>query len=138
MLAQAEDRLTRFQSCRQPAQPASMTGREMVVGAADVLILRRFGKALGTGRINQPQTIRLAVDLQEDVRGCDRPALRVVGEAPLRLLRGIRCQQPRCPGGAGADVDPNHPGGDGADVDRDSRAVIVLGRDLETAGPRLD
>src|SRR2546421_12745314 len=127
VLAQAEDRLTRFQSCRQPAQPASVTGREMVVGAADVLILRRFGKALGTGRINQPKTIRLAVDLQLDLRGCDRPAFWVVGEVPLRLLRGIRYQQSRCPGAAGTDVDPNHSGGDGADVDRDSRAAIVLG-----------
>src|SRR5947209_19009113 len=98
MLAQAEDRLTRFQSCRQPAQPASMTGREMVGGSADVLILRRFGKALGTGRINQPQTIRLAVDLQEYVRGCERPAMRVVSDVPFRLLRGSAYRPRRCHG----------------------------------------
>src|SRR2546421_11218904 len=125
VLAQAEDRLTRFQSCRQPAQPASVTGREMVVGAADVLILRRFGKALGTGRINQPQTIRLAVDLQLELRGCDRPAFWVVGEVPLRLLGGIRYQQSRCPGAARTGGDPNHSGGGGGGGGREPPPAVV-------------
>ena len=115
-----------------------MAGREMVVGAADVPVLRRFGKALGTRRINQPQPIRLAVDTQLDLRSFDRPAVCLVGESPLGLVWRIRHQQPRRPRRASADVDANHARGDRADVDRDSPAAVVLGRDLDMAGSGLD
>src|SRR5207248_10891207 len=64
MLARPEERLVGLEPGRQPAQAASVPGREVVIGAADVAILWFIDEAHIARRVLEAQPEGGAIDLE--------------------------------------------------------------------------
>jgi hypothetical protein len=138
MLAQAEERLIRFEPGGQPAQPAGMTGRKMVEAAADVAIVWLVGEAHHTSRVFEAHAKRSAIDLDTQ-RVCRvGPPIGPVLRFPRCGRRRIVDQQPRWPGCPSAEMETDDVGRHRSNLDRESGATVVLRDQLDRLATRAN